>query len=117
IGKIPLPPFDPIAGAYPVTRYRNKLEYTFSNKRYIVREELHDPEVTSRMNVAGFHAKGLFDKIVDIKECHLQPEPTNQVRLAIKNFAIRNGYSFYDIREHQGLLRTLQVRVCRSGEV
>jgi 23S rRNA (uracil1939-C5)-methyltransferase len=69
------------------------------------------------MNVAGFHAKGLFDKVVDIKECHLQNEPTNDIRIAIKEFAIANGYSFYDIREHSGFLRTMQVRLCRSGEL
>ncbi|MBA4168599.1 MAG: class I SAM-dependent RNA methyltransferase, partial [Chitinophagaceae bacterium] len=73
IGKLTLPPFEPIAGASPTTHYRNKLEYTFSNKRFLLREELHNEEITSHMNVAGFHAKGLFDKVVDIVECHLQP--------------------------------------------
>ncbi len=117
IGKLSLPPFEPIAGAFPETRYRNKLEYTFSNKRYLLREELHDESVTSQMNVAGFHAKGLFDKVVDIKECHLQAEPTNAIRLAIKQFALDNNYSFYDIREHRGFMRTVQMRICRSGEI
>lgn len=117
IGKLPLPEFEPIAGAEPVTRYRNKLEYTFSNKRYLLREELHDESIRSEMNVAGFHARGLFDKVVDIETCHLQPEPTNAIRNAIKTFAREQGYSFYDIRAHQGLLRTLQLRICRSGEI
>jgi 23S rRNA (uracil1939-C5)-methyltransferase len=117
IGKLTLPPFEPIEGAYPTTRYRNKLEYTFSNTRYLLREELQNDQITTQMNVAGFHAKGLFDKIVDIKECHLQPEPTNAIRLAIKDFALKNNYSFYDIREHSGFLRIVQVRICRSGEV
>jgi 23S rRNA (uracil1939-C5)-methyltransferase len=67
--------------------------------------------------VAGYHAKGLFDKVVDIVECHLQNEPTNAIRLAIRNFAIENDYSFYDIRQHSGFLRTLQIRLCRSGEL
>jgi 23S rRNA (uracil1939-C5)-methyltransferase len=69
------------------------------------------------MNVAGYHAKGLFDKVVDIIECHLQSEPTNQIRLAVKEFALANNYSFYDIREHSGFMRTMQVRLCRSGEL
>jgi len=117
IGKLSLPPFEPILGAYPVTRYRNKMEYTFSNKRFLLREELHNEEITAESDVAGFHAKGIFDKIVDIRQCHLQAEPTNTIRLAIKKFAFQNGYSFYDIKEHTGCLRTLQLRICRSGEV
>lgn len=117
IGKIPLPEFEPIAGAFPVTRYRNKLEYTFSSKRYLLPKELHDDTITPQMNVAGFHAKGLFDKVVDIVECHLQAEPTNAIRLAVKQFALDQGYSFYDIREHSGFMRTMQVRICRSGEI
>ena len=117
IGKIELPDFDPIEGAYPVTRYRNKIEYTFSNKRYLLPEELHDETISTQMNVAGYHAKGLFDKVVDIIECHLQNEPTNAIRLAVKKFALEQGFSFYDIREHNGLLRTMQVRLCRSGEL
>jgi 23S rRNA (uracil1939-C5)-methyltransferase len=117
IGKIPLPPFEPIAGAFPETRYRNKLEYTFSNRRYLLPEQLNRDEFSAQMNVAGFHAKGLFDKVVDIIECHLQHEPTNDIRLAIRDFALDHGYSFYDIREHTGFLRTMQVRLCRSGEL
>lgn len=117
IGKLELPAFEPIEGAYPVTRYRNKIEYTFSNKRYLLPEELHNENISTRMNVAGYHAKGLFDKVVDIIECHLQDEPTNAIRIAVKKFALDNNYSFYDIREHSGLLRTMQVRLCRSGEL
>jgi len=117
IGKLALPPFRQIAGASPTTRYRNKLEYTFSNKRFLLREELHNEAITAQMNVAGFHARGLFDKVVDIVECHLQAEPTNAIRLAARDFALANGYSFYDIREHSGFLRTMQLRICRSGEI
>ncbi len=117
IGKVALPPFEPIAGAFPETRYRNKIEYTFSNKRYLLPGELNDELVSSRQNVAGYHAKGLFDKVVDIRECHLQHEPTNEIRLAAKEFALDNEYSFYDIREHRGFMRTMQLRLCRSGEL
>lgn len=117
IGKLTLPPFEPIAGAYPFTRYRNKIEYTFSNRRYLLPQELNNEEVTNNMNVAGFHAKGLFDKVVNINTCHLQPEPTNTIRLAIRDYALNNNLSFYDIREHSGFLRTVQLRICRTGEV
>jgi 23S rRNA (uracil1939-C5)-methyltransferase len=117
IGKIPLPPFETIGAASPVTHYRNKIEYTFSNKRYLLPEELHNENISTQLNVAGYHAKGLFDKVVDIIQCHLQEEPTNSIRLAVKQFALDNDYTFYDIREHAGLLRTMQIRLCRSGEL
>jgi 23S rRNA (uracil1939-C5)-methyltransferase len=65
----------------------------------------------------GFHAKGWFDKIVDVKTCYLQAEPTNKIRIAIKEFAKQHNYSFYDIRNHHGLLRTMQVRLCTTGEL
>lgn len=117
IGKVTLPQFEPIAGAMPQTHYRNKIEYTFSNKRFLLPDELADENIFTAQDVAGFHAKGLFDKVVDIVECHLQDEPTNAIRLAIKKFAMANKFSFYDIREHSGFLRTLQIRLCRSGEL
>lgn len=117
IGRVELPPFEPIAGAYPYTHYRNKLEYTFSNRRYLLHTELNDASISDEENVAGFHAKGLFDKVVDIKNCHLQPEPTNAIRLAMKRFALDHNYSFYDIRKHSGFMRTVQFRICRSGEI
>ena len=66
---------------------------------------------------AGFHAKGIFDKVIDIKTCYLQDEPTNAIRLAVKEFAKSNDYSFYDIKNHQGFLRTMQLRICTTGEV
>lgn len=117
IGKVKLPEMLPILGAEETRYYRNKVEYTFGNKRFLLKEELNDPNITGQQNVAGFHAKGLFDKVVDIQTCYLQAEPTNEIRLAIKEFARINKYSFYDIREHHGLLRTMQVRLCASGEL
>lgn len=117
IGKLPLPSFEPILGAEKDRRYRNKIEYTFGTKRFLLPSELQDESIRSDENVAGFHAKGLFDKVVDIQTCHLQEEPTNQVRLAIKDFALQNNWTFYDIREHHGFLRTVQLRICRSGEI
>jgi 23S rRNA (uracil1939-C5)-methyltransferase len=117
IGKISLPPFESILGATETRYYRNKIEYTFGNKRYLLPEEISDPTKSAFQNVAGYHVKGLFDKVVDIHKCHLQAEPTNGIRLAVKNYAISNGLTFYDIRNHHGFLRNMQIRLCRSGEL
>lgn len=117
IGKVLLPEIMPIIGADDNIHYRNKLEYTFGNRRFLLQEELKDPFVSPDENVAGFHAKGVFDKVVDIKECFLQPEPSNAIRMAVKKYAIENGLSFYDIRGHHGFLRTIQLRICTTGEV
>ncbi len=117
IGKIPLPPIQPIAGATTTRFYRNKIEYTFGNKRYLLQNELSDPMISSQQNVAGYHAQGIFDKVVDIRKCHLQTEPTNLLRLTVKQFALDNALSFYDIRNHQGFLRNMQLRICRTGEI
>ena len=117
IGKIELPRLLPIIGALETKFYRNKLEYTFSNKRFLLKEELGDPHISSEQNVAGFHAKGIFDKVVDIKTCYLQDEPTNAIRLAVKEFAKDHHYSFYDIKDHSGFMRNLQLRICSTGEI
>jgi 23S rRNA (uracil1939-C5)-methyltransferase len=117
IGKVALPEMLPILGAIETKFYRNKMEYTFGNKRYLKKEELNDPTISSEQDVAGFHVRGMFDKLVDVETCYLQAEPTNGIRLAIKEFAKKNGYSFYDIRNHVGFLRTMQVRLCETGEI
>ena len=117
IGKVSMPGMLPIIGAKENRYYRNKIEYTFSNKRFLKTEELKDPSISSEQDVAGFHAKGLFDKVVDIETCYLQEEPTNAIRIAIKEFAIKHKYSFYDIRNHKGFLRTMQIRLCTTGEL
>jgi 23S rRNA (uracil1939-C5)-methyltransferase len=117
IGKVPLPPISPILGAQKTKYYRNKIEYTFSNKKFLLPEQLGDPSVSNEENVAGYHAKGFFDKVVDIHSCYLQEEPTNVLRKAVKEFAIQNRYTFYDIRKHEGFMRNLQLRLCRTGEL
>ncbi|MHA4812151.1 23S rRNA (uracil(1939)-C(5))-methyltransferase RlmD [Flavitalea flava] len=117
IGKVTLPPMMPILGAENSIHYRNKMEYTFSNKRFLLTKELNDPSVSSTQNVAGFHARGMFDKVVDIDTCYLQAEPTNLLRKVIKDYALAHDFSFYDIRQHQGFMRTLQLRICETGEV
>jgi 23S rRNA (uracil1939-C5)-methyltransferase len=117
IGKVALPEIMPILGAADTKYYRNKMEYTFGNKRFLLKEELHNPSISNDQNVAGFHAKGMFDKLVDIQTCYLQAEPTNEIRLAVKKFAKENNYSFYDIRQQHGFLRTMQIRLCTTGEL
>jgi 23S rRNA (uracil1939-C5)-methyltransferase len=123
IAKVPLPPIQPIAGAQNHTHYRNKIEYTFGNKRFIPREELKAAagkpiEMPQDFaGAAGFHAKGVFDKIVDIEECHLQAEPTNAIRLWAKDYAINHQLAFNDIRQHTGFMRNIQLRICTTGEV
>ena len=117
IGKVALPEIMPIVGAEETTRYRNKMEYTFANKRFLLPEELNNPNISTEENVAGFHARGFFDKVVPIFECHLQSEPTNFIRLAVWNYAKENGLSHYDIRQHTGFLRNLQIRLATTGEL
>jgi len=117
IGKLQLPAISPIIGADKTTRYRNKMEYTFGTKRFLLPNELNNATIRADQPVAGFHAKGVFDKVVNINTCHLQDEPTNALRIAIRDFAIANNYPFYDIKNHTGWLRTMQVRVCTSGEI
>jgi 23S rRNA (uracil1939-C5)-methyltransferase len=117
IGKLEFPEIRPILGSARTTGYRNKLEYTFSNRRYLLKEELADPEISSLQNAAGFHARGIFDKVVDIDTCYLQDEPTNGIRKEVRCWAIENRVSFYDILRHEGFLRNVQVRLCRTGEI
>lgn len=118
IGKIELPPMLPIIGAAEDKWYRNKLEYTFSTKEFLPAGTF-DKEDRARgfRPVVGFHAKGFFDKVVDIQKCWLQEDLTNEIRNSIRQYAFEKGLSFYDIRAHQGFLRTMQVRLCTTGEV
>jgi 23S rRNA (uracil1939-C5)-methyltransferase len=131
IGKIPLPAMRPILGAEDTRYYRNKMEYTFGTKEFLPgpafkkwkdsaeagETPLALPVTEATIGAAGFHARGFFDKIVDIRTCYLQSEPTNAIRLAVRDYAKEHGLSFYDIRNHHGFLRTMQVRLCRSGEL
>lgn len=115
IGKIELPQMLPIAGAAETKWYRNKLEYTFSTKEFTVQKP--DGDAPQSRHAAGFHAKGFFDKVVQIEQCWLQAEPTNALRNFIRDYALQHHLSFYDIRQHTGFLRNMQVRICRTGEV
>ncbi len=117
IGKVNLPVVRPIVGAVHTTDYRNKIEYTFGNKRYLLPSELGNEQISGQSDVAGFHARGFFDKVVDIDTCHLQASPSNEIRHFIKHRALQKGWTFYDSRAHQGYLRNVQLRLCRSGEL
>ncbi|WP_295718184.1 23S rRNA (uracil(1939)-C(5))-methyltransferase RlmD [Mucilaginibacter sp.] len=96
--------------------YRNKLEYTFSNKRWLYDGENKEDE-TLNMNALGFHIPGRFDKILDVKHCYLQAEPSNSLRNSIRDFVIEQGYSFYNLRGHEGSLRNLIIRTSSTGEI
>lgn len=119
LGNIPLPDMMPIIGAdEPFTRqYRNKLEFTFASKRYLTKEELGDESVSSEMPSAGFHARGIFDKVVDIVQCHLMEPPVNLIRETLRETAVELGMPFYDIRLHTGWMRNVVVRICTTGEI
>ncbi len=117
IGKVDLPEISPIIGSKRNQFYRNKLEYTFSNKRWVEENEMQLPEDSIERYGLGFHIPRMFDKVIDIKNCYLQEEPSNSIRLAIKKYAIDNGLSFFDIRNHNGFLRTLIIRTTTTGEV
>ncbi|MBO9564785.1 MAG: 23S rRNA (uracil(1939)-C(5))-methyltransferase RlmD [Niastella sp.] len=117
IGKVALPDIAPIAGCESTVRYRNKLEFTFSNRRYLLPHEIAGAATIEQESALGFHVPRLFDKVIDINTCHLMAEPTNRIKNTIRQFAMERGYPFYDIREHRGWLRTLIIRVCTTGEI
>jgi len=117
IGKIDLPEIMPIIASKKDQYYRNKLEYTFSNKRWLEPEEMQLEEGSVERYGLGFHIPRMFDKVIDIEKCYLQDEPSNSIRLAIKKYALENGLTFFDIRNHEGFLRTLIIRTTSTGEV
>ncbi|MDP3398167.1 MAG: 23S rRNA (uracil(1939)-C(5))-methyltransferase RlmD [Bacteroidales bacterium] len=117
IGHLKLPEITPILGSENEQYYRNKLEFTFSSKRWI--ESLTEAEnlPAEQRTGLGFHIAGLFDKVLDIEHCYLQPSPSNEIRLFVKQFAMKNGYTFFDLREQTGFLRTMVIRTSTTGEV
>ncbi len=116
LGHVELPENLPILPSEKNEYYRNKLEFTYSNKRWLTPEELADPEVAKTPGV-GFHIPGLFDKVVDITDCHLQAEPSNAIRNWTREYAFANGLTFYDLRERTGLLRNLTIRTASTGDI
>lgn len=117
IGKVAQPLIHPIIGSPAEYLYRNKLEFTFSDKRWLTREEVNSENRYEREGALGFHIPGLFDKVLDIEECHLQPDPSNLIRNAVKKYAIDNGLEFFNLREQTGFLRNLIIRNTLKGEL
>jgi 23S rRNA (uracil1939-C5)-methyltransferase len=116
LSGLDLPLINPIIGSEETKYYRNKLEYTFSNKRWLTQEEIGSDAVLER-NGLGFHVPRRFDKVLDINNCYLQAEPSNAIRLAVKKYAMENALTFFDIREQHGLLRNLIIRTSTTGQV
>lgn len=117
IAKVSLPEISPIIGSSDVYFYRNKLEYAFSDKRWLTREEVNSDNSFDKGDALGFHVPGLFDKVLDIRECHLQPEPSNAIRDAVRRYARRKGLAFFNFRQQSGFLRNLIIRNSGNGNV
>ena len=117
IAGVEIPETMPILASDPITRYRNKLEYTFSNHRWLLDHEAASETPFEHTNAVGLHVPGRFDKVVDIQTCHLQGEPTNSVRNYLRELALEKKLTFYDHRTNEGLLRNLIIRTTTLGEV
>lgn len=117
IGKIELPDFEPILGSEKQFFYRNKMEFGFSNARWMTDEEIKSGVEFESKNALGFHIPKMWDKILDIEKCHLQQDPSNAIRNEIKQFATQHGLAFFDARNQEGLLRTLMIRTASTGEI
>ncbi len=117
IAKIPLPDISPILGSDTIWAYRNKMEYTFSNKKWLTFEQLKSGEEFPDRDAAGFHIQGAFDKVLDINCCHLQDDFGNRLRLFIKNYGKEYNLPFYDLKANCGFLRTLMIRIASTDEI
>lgn len=116
IGKVELPDFRPILGSEKIYEYRNKLEFSCSNKRWLTKEEVNSGVQLDHKNAIGFHITGAFDKIYPIEKCWLMDDLCNQIRNEIRDYALDNGISFFDVREQTGLLRDIMIRNSSTGE-
>jgi 23S rRNA (uracil1939-C5)-methyltransferase len=117
IAKVEVPEMLPIIPSDEQVYYRNKLEYTFSENRWLSEEEVNSNIEIKDRKALGFHIPGRFDRVLDIHQCHLQAEPSNKIRLAIKDFALRNNFRFFDHARQEGFLRTLTIRNTCKGEM
>ena len=117
IGKVELPEFMPILGSEKIRFYRNKLEYTFSNKRWLTEEEVKQDVKYDQMNAVGFHIPGAFDKVLAIEKCWLQDDISNQIRNAIRDYAYAQELEFFNLRTQEGMLRNMMVRTSSTGEL
>ncbi len=116
IGHLEIPQIDPCLGSEKQQFYRNKLEFTFTPKRWLTYEEIADENIIATPAL-GFHIPGMFDKVMDVEKCWLQPEPSNVIRLGVKEFCIENGLTFHDARAHTGLMRGIIIRTSSTGDV
>lgn len=117
LGDLELPEITPILGSKEIYYYRNKMEFSFSDSRWLTQQEIQSGADIEDRNALGFHIPGMWDKILDLKECHLQGEPSNAIRNSVKQFAIENDISFYNTREQRGALRTLMIRTTSTGQL
>ena len=117
IGHLELPEITPILGCEKIYFYRNKMEFSFSNSRWLTLDEINSKEEIDNKNACGFHISGMWDKILDIEKCHLQEDPSNQIRNFIKDYGIANDLEFFNPREQSGLLRTIMLRISSTGEI
>jgi 23S rRNA (uracil1939-C5)-methyltransferase len=117
IGKVELPEISPILGAPKTTFYRNKLEFTFSNRKWITENEMESGEFFGIREALGFHIPQRFDKVLDIRYCWLQNDISNRIRNTIRQFCLQNDYEFFDLRNQKGLMRNLIIRTSSSGEI
>lgn len=117
IGKVELPEFRPILGSEKTRFYRNKLEFTFSNKRWLTEEEVKQDVKYDQMNAVGFHIPGAFDKVLTIDKCWLQDDISNQIRNAVRDYAYAHNFPFFDLRTQEGLLRNIMIRTSSTGEL
>ena len=117
IGKIDFPEMPDVLGCENNFFYRNKLEFAFTDRRWLTEEEIKSDATFEHRNALGFHVPGSFSGVIDIEKCWLQADPSNQIRIAVKEFALKNGYTFFNLKEQNGLLRNLMVRTTSIGEV
>ncbi|GHV18901.1 23S rRNA (uracil-5-)-methyltransferase RumA [Bacteroidia bacterium] len=117
IGKIELPEIQPILGSAKTEFYRNKLEFTFSNKKWLTQEQINSNESFDNMNALGFHIPGMFDKVLDINKCWLQDDISNRIRNFVREYCIDKEYTFFDLRNKGGLMRNIIVRTSTTGEL
>lgn len=117
IGKIELPETSPILGSEKTEFYRNKLEFTFSNKKWLTLEQINSGESFENMNALGFHIPGMFDKVLDINKCWLQDDISNHIRNFIRQYCNENDYTFFNLRNQGGLMRNIIIRTSSTGEL
>ncbi len=117
IGHLTIPEVRPCLGSARTREYRNKLEFTFADRRWLTYEEIAAGGDIEPTPAVGFHIPGCFDKVLDIERCHLQDDISNRIRLVTKQYCIEHGYTFHNARAHEGLMRTMVVRTASTGEI